>query len=146
VRLTHLRDEALTASHFGGLRASFSESSTKTRTYQEHFKDDRLLVNKFGLLGQMWICGWGIAGVLSMLGGPLGTDRRMEQQGELVQRVHIIFAFLADIAFPGGEIGQGDHTSARESEIGQFNRMHLADAAAAARNGLSGSLVTSHNM
>ena len=70
----------------------------------------------------------------------------MEQQGKLFQRVDIIFAFLADIAFPSGEIGQGDHASACEGEIGYRHGAHLADAAAAAGDGLGGRLVMAHGV
>lgn len=64
----------------------------------------------------------------------------------MVQRVDVILTFFADIAFPGGKIGQGDHASARKSEIGYRHAVHLADVAAAAGDGMGGSLVMSHNV
>jgi hypothetical protein len=70
----------------------------------------------------------------------------VEKHGKSVQRVYIIFAFFADIAFPGGEIGECDHAFAREGEVGHRNRVHLADTTAAAWDGLGGGLGMSHNM
>jgi len=46
----------------------------------------------------------------------------------------VIFHTSADVAYPGGKIGNGDQVFADPGEISNFRLVHLADVALAAWN------------
>lgn len=65
--------------------------------------------------------------------GPFRLRGRVEQKRQTIQRVHVIFTFSANIALPGGEIGNRNHQAPNEGEMGDRPPAHLPDMTSAAR-------------
>ena len=73
-----------------------------------------------------------------------GSVLRVEEGGQVIQCVQVIFTITAHIADPGREIGHGDHAVFQKSKPGYRCLAHLADSAVAAGDHVERFLKFSH--